>query len=75
MLRDPYETLQHCAAFALLQFTMPSGRHTPHHVAAMRKAGSLEILSGLLENGAAASVKLRCLAKLILCNMQESDGQ
>ncbi|URE20612.1 Armadillo/beta-catenin-like repeat [Musa troglodytarum] len=44
MLRNPSSVLRACAAFALLQFTIPGGRHAAHHASLLQKAGAARVL-------------------------------
>uniref|UniRef100_A0A0A9FZ83 Uncharacterized protein n=1 Tax=Arundo donax TaxID=35708 RepID=A0A0A9FZ83_ARUDO len=46
MLRNPSSVLRACAAFALLQFTIPGGRHAVHHAGLLQKAGAARVLRG-----------------------------
>ncbi|CAI5519495.1 unnamed protein product [Closterium sp. Naga37s-1] len=40
MLRSPSTSLRACAAFALLQLTMPHARHTTHHINLLSDTGA-----------------------------------
>ncbi|KAK6920368.1 Armadillo [Dillenia turbinata] len=44
MLRNPSSILKACAAFALLQFTIPGGRHAVHHAGILQKTGAARVL-------------------------------
>ncbi|PPD79853.1 hypothetical protein GOBAR_DD23220 [Gossypium barbadense] len=43
MLRNSSSILKACAAFALLQFTIPSGRHAVHHASLMQGGGAARL--------------------------------
>ncbi|KAG0474793.1 hypothetical protein HPP92_014479 [Vanilla planifolia] len=43
MLRNASSILRACAAFALVQFTIPGGRHAMHHASLLLKAGRREL--------------------------------
>lgn len=69
MLHNPSPTLRGCAAFALLQFTIPGGRHATHHVDILQKAGAARALraSAACANGPVAA---KLFAKIVLKNLQ-----
>eukprot|EP00897_Mesotaenium_endlicherianum_P001783 jgi/Mesen1/1632/ME000135S00627 len=70
MLRNPSPILCACAAFALLQFTMPNGRHVAHHAALLGKADASRAL-----RSSAASLKgpteAKIFARVVLLNLQQ----
>ncbi|KAF5469978.1 hypothetical protein F2P56_010532 [Juglans regia] len=69
MLRNPSSILKACAAFALLQFTIPGGRHAMHHASLMQNAGAARILRAA---GAAATAPLeaKIFARIVLRNLE-----
>ncbi|XP_038992313.1 protein ARABIDILLO 1-like isoform X2 [Hibiscus syriacus] len=69
MLRDPSSILKSCSAFALLQFTLPGGRHAMHHSSLLQNAGAPRVLRGV----AAASttpIQAKIYAKIVLRNLE-----
>ncbi|KAM7261071.1 hypothetical protein ACFE04_026546 [Oxalis oulophora] len=69
MLRNPSSTLKSCAAFALLQFTVPGGRHAAHHANLMKSTGAARVLRA----AAAASQAppgARAFARIVLRNLE-----
>ncbi|PIA28714.1 hypothetical protein AQUCO_06700022v1 [Aquilegia coerulea] len=73
MVRNSSSTLKACAAFALLQFTIPGGRHAMHHAKLMERAGAARILRA----SAAASVapiEAKIFAKIVLRNLEHHNS-
>ncbi|CAI9786044.1 unnamed protein product [Fraxinus pennsylvanica] len=71
MLRYPSSILKTCAAFALLQFTMPGGRHAQHHVSLLQNAGA----SRVLRAAAAATggpLEAKIFARILLRNLEQN---
>ncbi|KAF5192133.1 Arabidillo-like protein [Thalictrum thalictroides] len=69
MVRNSSSILKACAAFALLQFTIPGGRHAMHHAKLMEIAGAARTLRA----SAAASVapiEAKIFAKIVLRNLE-----
>ncbi|XP_047316333.1 protein ARABIDILLO 1-like [Impatiens glandulifera] len=69
MLRNPSSVLKACAAFALLQFTMPGGRHAMHHVNLLQNAGASRILRGAAAS-TNAPLEAKIFAKIVLRNLE-----
>ncbi|XP_012090498.2 protein ARABIDILLO 1 isoform X2 [Jatropha curcas] len=69
MLRNQSSILKACSAFALLQFTMPGGRHALHHASLLQNAGAPRTLRA---TAAAASgpVEAKVFAKIVLRNLE-----
>ncbi|XP_009138841.1 protein ARABIDILLO 2 [Brassica rapa] len=69
MLRNPSPILKACAAFALVQFTIPGGRHAMHHASLMQNAGEARILRSA---AAAANMprEAKIFAKIVLRNLE-----
>ncbi|XP_010473820.1 PREDICTED: protein ARABIDILLO 2-like [Camelina sativa] len=74
MLRNHDDTLKACAAFALLQFTIPGGRHAMHHASLMQNAGEARALRSA---AAAANVPrgARIFAKIVLRNLEHHQAE
>ncbi|XP_010508233.1 PREDICTED: protein ARABIDILLO 1-like [Camelina sativa] len=74
MLRNPNSTLKACAAFALLQFTIPGGRHAMHHASLMQNGGEARFL-----RSAAAAAKTpreaKIFVKIILRNLEHHQAE
>ncbi|GAB4844292.1 Protein ARABIDILLO 1 [Ancistrocladus abbreviatus] len=69
MLRNPSSILKACAAFALLQFTIPGGRHAMHHANLLQNAGAARVLrSAAAATGAPKGAKI--FAKIVLRNLE-----
>ncbi|XVE56438.1 hypothetical protein DITRI_Ditri04bG0009200 [Diplodiscus trichospermus] len=69
MLRDPSSTLKSCSAFALLQFTMPGGRHAMHHSGLLQNAGAPRILRAAAA-ASTAPIQAKIFAKIVLRNLE-----
>ncbi|KAL0739732.1 hypothetical protein Bca4012_081245 [Brassica carinata] len=69
MLRNPSSVLKACAAFALLQFTIPGGRHAMHHASLMQSGGEARVLRSA---AAAANMprEAKIFAKIIIRNLE-----
>ncbi|KAJ8772315.1 hypothetical protein K2173_027492 [Erythroxylum novogranatense] len=71
MLRSPYPVLRACSAFALLQFTMPGGRHSIQHSNMLQSAGAPRVLRATAAAAAAtATIEAKVFAKLVLRNLE-----
>ncbi|VVB06368.1 unnamed protein product [Arabis nemorensis] len=74
MLRNQCGTLRSCAAFALLQFTLPKGRHVRHHTSLMQNAGGARVL----RSTAAAynlSREAKIYLKIVLNNLENHTSE
>ncbi|XP_059651636.1 protein ARABIDILLO 1 [Cornus florida] len=69
MLRNPSSTLKVCAAFALLQFTIPGGRHALHHVTLLQNAGAPRLLRAAAA-AATAPLEAKIFARVVLRNLE-----
>ncbi|KAJ7950814.1 ARABIDILLO-1 [Quillaja saponaria] len=69
MLRNPSFTLKTCAAFALLQFTVPGGRHALHHASLMQNTGAARILRAAAA-AANAPLEAKIFARIVLRNLE-----
>ncbi|KAK7295306.1 hypothetical protein RJT34_18212 [Clitoria ternatea] len=69
MLRNPSSILKACAAFALLQFTIPGGRHAMHHASLMQNAGAARVLRGAAA-AATAPLEAKIFARIVLRNLE-----
>ncbi|KAL5745885.1 hypothetical protein ACOSP7_027031 [Xanthoceras sorbifolium] len=69
MLRNPSSVLKTCAAFALLQFTMPGGRHAMHHTLLMQDVGAPRVLRAAAA-AALAPTEAKIFAKIVLRNLE-----
>ncbi|CAI9770353.1 unnamed protein product [Fraxinus pennsylvanica] len=70
MLRNPSPILKACAAFALLQFTVPGGRHAHHHVCLLQNAGAPRVLrASAAATGAPLGAKI--FARIVLRNLEQ----
>ncbi|CAA2962079.1 ARABIDILLO 1-like isoform X1, partial [Olea europaea subsp. europaea] len=70
MLRNPSSILKACAAFALLQFTIPGGRHAQHHVGLLQNAGAPRVLrASAAATGAPLGAKI--FARIVLRNLEQ----
>ncbi|CAA0820399.1 Protein ARABIDILLO 1 [Striga hermonthica] len=69
MLRNPSPTLKGCAAFALLQFTIPGGRHTGLHVQLLQNSGAPRVLRASAA-AACAPIEAKIFARIVLRNME-----
>ncbi|KAJ4905327.1 Protein ARABIDILLO 2 [Raphanus sativus] len=74
MLRNPSPILKACAAFALVQFTIPGGRHAMHHASLMQNAGEARILRSA---AAAANMprEAKIFAKIVLRNLEHHQAE
>ncbi|KAJ4951573.1 hypothetical protein NE237_028405 [Protea cynaroides] len=69
MLRNSSSILKACAAFALLQFTIPGGRHATHHAGLLQKAGASRVLRAAAA-AATAPIKAKIFARIVLRNLE-----
>ncbi|RAL46205.1 hypothetical protein DM860_016638 [Cuscuta australis] len=69
MLQNPSSILKACAAFALLQFTIPSGRHAMHHVSLLQSPGASRILRAAAAS-ASAPLEAKIFARIVLRNLE-----
>ncbi|XP_062204853.1 protein ARABIDILLO 1-like [Phragmites australis] len=69
MLRNPSPILRACAAFALLQFTIPGGRHAVHHTSLLQKAGAGRVLRAAAA-ATTASIEAKIFARIVLRNLE-----
>lgn len=69
MLRNPSSILKACAAFALLQFTIPGGRHAVHHASLMQNAGAARVLRSAAA-AATAPLEAKIFARIVLRNLE-----
>ncbi|KAG8653723.1 protein ARABIDILLO 1 isoform X2 [Manihot esculenta] len=69
MLRNPSSTLKTCAAFALLQFTIPGGRHAMHHASLMQNAGATRVVRAAAA-AATAPLEAKIFARIVLRNLE-----
>lgn len=69
MLRNPSSILKACAAFALLQFTIPGGRHALHHANLMQSLGASRVLRGAAA-AATAPLEAKIFARIVLRNLE-----
>ncbi|XAR54181.1 hypothetical protein NMG60_11029206 [Bertholletia excelsa] len=69
MLRNPSSILKACAAFALLQFTIPGGRHAMHHVTLLQNAGAPRVLRSAAA-AATAPLEAKIFARIVLRNLE-----
>ncbi|KAJ6328266.1 hypothetical protein OIU77_010039 [Salix suchowensis] len=69
MLRNPSSVLKACAAFALLQFTIPGGRHALHHASLMQSAGAARVLRAAAA-AATAPLEAKIFARIVLRNLE-----
>ncbi|GAB2270968.1 Protein ARABIDILLO 1 [Dionaea muscipula] len=69
MLRNHSSILKACAAFALLQFTIPGGRHAMHHANLLQNAGATRVLRS---SAAAATAPLgaKIFTRIVLRNLE-----
>ncbi|GKV12772.1 hypothetical protein SLEP1_g23883 [Rubroshorea leprosula] len=74
MLRNPSSILKACAAFALLQFTIPGGRHAVHHASLMQSAGAARVLRAAAA-AATAPLGAKIFAKIVLRNLEHHHGE
>lgn len=69
MLRNPSSILKACAALALLQFTIPGGRHAVHHASLLQNAGAARVLRGAAA-AATAPLEAKIFARIVLRNLE-----
>ncbi|XP_040991345.1 protein ARABIDILLO 1-like isoform X2 [Juglans microcarpa x Juglans regia] len=69
MLRNSSAILKACAAFALLQFTIPGGRHAVHHASLMQNAGAARVLRAAAA-AATAPLEAKIFARIVLRNLE-----
>ncbi|XP_059633863.1 protein ARABIDILLO 1-like [Cornus florida] len=69
MLRNPSSILKTCAAFALLQFTIPGGRHALHHATLLQNTGATRVLRAAAA-AATAPLEAKIFAKIVLWNLE-----
>ncbi|XP_043720067.1 protein ARABIDILLO 1-like [Telopea speciosissima] len=69
MLRNSSSILKACAAFALLQFTIPGGRHAMHHAGLLQKTGATRVLRAAAA-AATAPIAAKVFAKIVLRNLE-----
>ncbi|WVZ57640.1 hypothetical protein U9M48_008001 [Paspalum notatum var. saurae] len=69
MLRNPSPILRACAAFALLQFTIPGGRHAVHHAGLLQNAGAGRVLRAAAA-ATLATLESKVFAKIVLRNLE-----
>ncbi|KAK4798215.1 hypothetical protein SAY86_030541 [Trapa natans] len=68
MLKNP-SVLKACAAFALLQFTIPGGRHAMHHARLMQNAGASRALRATAA-AASAPLEAKIFTRIVLRNLE-----
>ncbi|GAB2217119.1 hypothetical protein Droror1_Dr00000281 [Drosera rotundifolia] len=69
MLRNHSSILKACAAFALLQFTIPGGRHAMHHAKLLQNAGAARVLRSSAA-AATAPLEAKFFARIVLRNLE-----
>lgn len=69
MLRNPSSILKACAAFALLQFTIPGGRHAMHHASLMQNNGAARVVRAAAA-AATAPLEAKIFARIVLRNLE-----
>ncbi|KAF5731614.1 protein ARABIDILLO 1-like [Tripterygium wilfordii] len=69
MLKNPCTTLKACAAFALLQFTIPGGRHAMHHAGLMQTIGAPRTLRTAAAS-ATAPFEVKTFSRIVLRNLE-----
>ncbi|KAL0007567.1 hypothetical protein SO802_009069 [Lithocarpus litseifolius] len=69
LLRNPSSILKACAAFALLQFTIPGGWHAMHHASLMQNAGAARVLHAAA-TAACAPLEAKIFAIIVLRNLE-----
>ncbi|KAF8412939.1 hypothetical protein HHK36_000911 [Tetracentron sinense] len=74
MLRNPSSILKACAAFALLQFTIPGGRHAMHHASLLQKAGAGRVLRAAAA-AATAPIEAKIFARIVLRNLEHHHAE
>eukprot|EP00250_Pteridium_aquilinum_P002467 c1268_g1_i1 orf=484-3261(-) len=74
MLKNGSPVLRACAAFAILQFTMPGGRHAVHHASLLHKAGAGRVLRAVAAAAtvpATAPLQAKVFARIVLRNLEQ----
>ncbi|KAL5728429.1 Protein ARABIDILLO 1 [Ranunculus cassubicifolius] len=74
MLRHPSSVLKACAAFALLQFTVPGGRHAMYHANLMQKTGAQRVLRASAA-AASAPIEAKIFSRIVLRNLEHHFGE
>ncbi|KAK8635489.1 hypothetical protein V6N13_004223 [Hibiscus sabdariffa] len=69
MLRNSSSILKACAAFALLQFTIPGGRHAVHHASLMQGGGAARVLRAAAA-AATSPIEAKIFARIVLRNLE-----
>lgn len=69
MLRNSSLVLKSCAAFALLQFTIPGGRHATHHASLMQNIGAGRVLRSTAA-ASTAPLSAKIFSKIVLRNLE-----
>ncbi|MCO5577009.1 hypothetical protein L7F22_030831 [Adiantum nelumboides] len=74
MLKNGSPVLRACASFAILQFTMPGGRHAVHHASLLHKAGAGRVLRAVAAAAtvpATAPLQAKVFARIVLRNLEQ----
>lgn len=74
MLRNPSSILKACASFALLQFTIPGGRHAMHHARLLQTAGAARVLRAAAA-AATAPLEAKIFARIVLRNLEHHQSE
>lgn len=74
MLRHPSSVLKSCAAFALLQFTVPGGRHAMYHADLMQTIGAQRVLRTAAA-AATAPIEAKIFSRIVLRNLEHHFGE
>ncbi|KAK9142867.1 hypothetical protein Syun_012267 [Stephania yunnanensis] len=74
MLRNSSSILKSCAAFALLQFTIPGGRHAMHHASLLKKTGAPRVLRSAAA-AATAPIEAKIFARIVLRNLEHHNSE
>ncbi|XWS45829.1 hypothetical protein CRYUN_Cryun14cG0013100 [Craigia yunnanensis] len=69
MLRNSSSILKACAAFALLQFTIPGSRHAVHHAHLMQGAGAARVLRAAAA-ASTAPIEAKIFSRIVLRNLE-----
>jgi hypothetical protein len=69
ILQNPSPILKACAAFTLLQLTIPGGHYTIHHASLMQNAGAEEVLRSVAA-AATTPLEAKIFAKIVLRNLK-----
>ncbi|KAK1325970.1 Protein ARABIDILLO 1 [Acorus calamus] len=69
MIRNPSSILRACAVFALLQFTIPGGRHAMHHACLLHNVGAARVLRAAAAS-ATAPIEAKIFARIVLRNLE-----